>query len=369
MKYLNINRIIDVQSSISPVPSERRDFSIPCFVYKGEIEGGLFQSYADVVTAFGSNSEPAKASQKFFSGGFRGVRPKNLYIKNVSATATWGDEIVDLLSDPRYFHVAVDNTFTDEEQVELANAIEASTIKYFGWFLSTEEENASVAIDDDTTSFAKAFYTSEYEYNGLFFDNLANVDEYKQVSAMSYFATVDFTVARPLGQLAYKTMSGQTPTDLGSQPNQWATNLEAKNCNYYTAFGEQGRNMYFKGVNSAGRFIDVIIGACWLDYNLAYNIFDLLTALPKLSFTNADFNKLYSVMAKVFEQAKDFGLIGAGTDSLTGIDYPNGYEINIPKASSISLADKTAGVLKGINNIAILSGNVVKFEITNLLNY
>lgn len=102
---------------------------------------------------------------------------------------------------------------------------------------------------------------------------------------------------------------------------------------------------------------------------MTYEIFDLLIALPSLSFTNSDFNLLYSSMARVLEQAKDFGLIAGGTDALTGIEYPNGYAISIPKPNTISAADKANGILKNIVVTAIIKSNVVKITITNKLKY
>ena len=367
MGYLNISRIIDVQSVISPTAQTRRDFSLPCFVTSSDTAGGLFQSYSDVVDTFGSNTEAAKAAEVFFSGGFNGIKPTNFYIYNVPTSSTLTAETATILADPRYYLLAIDNSFDEADNKDFADAVEASTeIPYYGMFLSTDGVCATTTVTNDSTSIAKYFYTADYEKNALFYDDLANVDEYKQVAAISYFATVDYTVARPLGGLAFKEMSGQTPTSL---TNTYATNLDDKHCNYYTAFGELGRNIFYKGVSASGRFIDVNIGADWLDYNMTYNIFDLLITLPKLAYTNGDFNKLYSAMAEVLEQAKDFGLIAGGTDSLTGINYPNGYEIAIPKPADVSTSDKQQGILKNIIVTAILAGNVVKITVTNMLKY
>jgi hypothetical protein len=367
MSYLNISRIIDVQSTISASTQTRRDFSLPCFVYSGDVASGLYQTYQDVVDDFGSNTEAAKAAEVFFTGGFNGIKPTQMYIYSVPTSSTLATETTTLLSDPRYYMIAVDNSFSEADNKALAAAIEASTaISYYGVFLTTDGAVASTTLTNDTTSIAKYFYTADYEKNALFYDDTANADEYKQVAAMSYFATVDYTVARPLGGLAFKEMTGQTPSTL---TNTWATNLEDKHCNYYASFGELGRNIFYKGVSASNRFMDVIIGADWLDYNMTYNIYDLLITLPKLSYTNADFNKLYVAMAEILEQSKDFGLIAAGTDTLTGIYYPAGYEISIPKPADVTSSDKTSGILKDIIVTAILSGNIVKITVTNLLKY
>lgn len=377
MAYLNINRIIDVSSVISSTPPARRDFSVPLFVFKGEEVNSqrtnYFESYSDVVSTYGSNTEPAKAALKYFTGGFNGIKPKSLYIANFASTGTWSTVITELLSDPSYYLIACDNTFNQSDKEDLADAIEASTnIKYSGMFLTTDEVAASATLVADETSIAKTFYTNAYNQSTLFYDDAVNADEYKNMAAISYFATVDYTSARPLGCLAFKNMTGQTPSFsalTSAEISSYTTNLNNKYCNYYTAFGESGRNIFYKGITASNKFTDIVIGADWLDYNMTYEIFDLLVTLPKLSYTNADFNLLYSAMARVLEKAKGFGLISGGTDALTGIEYPNGYAISIPKPSEVSAADKANGVLNNVQVIAILSGNVVKITITNMLKY
>jgi hypothetical protein len=377
MAYININRIIDVQSIISSTPASRRDFSVPLFVFKGDEVNSqrinYYESYASIVETYGSNTEPAKAAQKYFSGGFLGLKPQKMYIANVASTATFTDVIPELLARPEYYMLAVDNTFTQDEQEDLADAIEASTnVKYFGFFLDTALEAASTVAASDTTSMLAYLSTNKFENSAGIYDDVANADEYKNLAAMSYFGTVDYTSARPLGCLAFKQMSGQTPCfqDLSAATiASYVTNIEAKNGNYYSSFGERGRDIFYKGVNGNGKFINIVIGANWLDYNMTYEIFDLLVNVPSLAYTNADFNMLQGAMARVLEQAKQFKLIAGGTDALTGIEYPNGYAISIPKPSQISASDKAQGILKNIIVTAIIAGNVVKITITNMLKY
>lgn len=371
MSVLNIHSIIDVQTVVTPTPQTRRDFRNLLFVYKGNQVGGQrvnsYTSLSDVVTAYGSNTEPVKAASAFFSGGFNGIKPINFMVANSASGDTWSNVITELTADPRYYMMAVDNTFSVAEQKQLAAAIEAATkINYLGAFLDVEPNVRDQDLTTDTTTMAKYFYTNTYDSNFVVYDDSANQDNYKQVAVCSYFATVDYTAARPLGQAAFKQFSGQTPTTL---TDTQFSNITTKNCNLYAAFGEVGRNITYKGVVPTGTFIDTIIGANWLNYNITYNIYDLLVQLPKLSYTNSDFNKLYSVIASALEQSKQFGLIAAGTDSLTGIDYPKGYEISIPSPASVSAADKANGVLNNIIVTAVLAGNIVKITLTSYLRY
>lgn len=373
---LSIKRIIDVSTVIQPTPSTRRNFAATCFVFKGaEVNGARvnsYTSYADIVAAYGSNSEPAKAALKFFSGGFNGLKPSVLWVANFnSGTETWSNIIVELLSDPRYFYIALDNTFTTQENQDLIDAIEAATkISYVGSILTTDPVAANTSLNGDTTSIAKSMYEDETSSTFLTYDLVSASAEYKQLVALSYFATVGFNKARPLGSLAFKTFSGLTPifnTVADTTQDTYAGNLSDKNCNYYASYGESGRSVYYKGVMPNGTQVDVVVGAKWLDYNVTYNIYDLLVTLPKLAFTNEDFSKLYSVITKACDQAVAFGLIAPAT--VDGVDYPTGYEIFIPEPKDISSTDKALGLLNGVTVTAVIAGTVVKIELTNILKY
>jgi hypothetical protein len=373
MSVVSIKRIIDVQSIIQSAAQTRRDFRNVLFVFKGVMVNSLrvnsYSSYSDIATAYGSNSEVTKAALKFFSGGFNGLKPLTFWVANFDSGAeTWSDVITELLGDPRYYYFSLDNSFTIAENEALAASIEASTkIKYMGAYLTNDAVAASAALAADTTSIAKIFYNNDYSRAFMHYDT--ELTDYKQVADLSYFATVNFTKDRPLGSLAFKTFSGITPTDFGLNVDAYTQNLQDKNCNYYTAFGEVGRNIAYAGVLSNGTQINVQVGADWLEYNVTYAIYDLLVTLPNLTYTNADFNKLYSVIDTVCQQAVAFGLLAAGTDQLTGVKYPTGYFIDIPDPKTVSSTDKSQGKLTGITITGILAGSVIKIEITNLLKY
>ena len=373
---VNIRRIIDLQTLIESTPPERRDFRNVLLVTKSaEINSqrvNYYTTYADVVTAHGSNSEAAKGALKFFSGGFRGIRPSAFWVANFDEDGgeVWADVIVLLLADPRFYFLALDNTFSEAENKALAAAIEASTkINYMGAYLSFDGIAASTALASDSTSMIKSFYTADYARCFSHYDNLSASAEYKQLADLSYFATVGYTQDNPLGSLAFKQFSGQTPTDFGANVDQYTQNLEDKHCNYYTAFGEVGRNNVYKGVLANGAQINVQVGADWMEYNITYEIYDLLVDLPNLAYTDSDFNKLYSAIDTVCQQAVASKIIAPGTDTLTGENYPNGYKITIPDPKTVSAANKALGKLTGVSIVCIIAGSVVEIELTNLMKY
>lgn len=380
MATLNIHRIIDVQTIISATPPARRDFRNFCFVFKGTQVNGTrvnaYTSYADVVTAYGSNSEPAKAALTFYQGGFNGLKPISFWVANFdSSLETWAEATAAIISDPRYYLVALENGFTVQENKDFMGSVEASTeISYFNSAVSFDRVAATATQANDTnTSIVGWAKTGLYTKSLTNFADISASAEYLNVADQSYFATVAYTKNRPLGSLAFKQFAGQTPVDLSFNgtfaKETAANNLSDKNCNYYTAFGEVGRNIAYNGVVPNGTQANIIIGADWLQYNMTYAIFDLLVSLPNLKYTNEDFNKVYSVIDSVCQQSVQFGLLASGTDQQTGINYPNGYAISIPDPKDISTTDKANGLLTGITVIGLIAGTVIKIEVTNILKY
>lgn len=373
MAVVSIKRIIDVQSIIQAVTQTKRDFRNVCLVVYGtEVSGARVNNYTSataVSTAWGSNSEAAKAAAKFFAGGFNGLKPVNFWVANFNnSIETWADVITELMSDPRYYYIALSNDFSLQENKDLATAIEASTdISYVGSYLDTEGEAASSSLAADSTSMAKLFYTNKYTRNFVHYDSVSA--DYKHLVDLSYFATVNFTQDRPLGSLAFKQFSGITATAFGANADTYAGNLIDKNCNFYADFGEVGRSIAYKGVVPSGADISVTIGADWLGYNMTYAIYDLLITMPKLAYTQEEFNALYSAIDTVIQQSVAFLFIAPGTDSTTGIYYPNGYEIFIPNPKDVSSTDKALGKITGVYVIAIIAGVVTKIELTNIFKY
>lgn len=375
-EVVNIRRIIDVQSLIASTAPERRDFRNVLQVVKAaEVNDqriNYYTAYSDVVTAYGSNSEAAKGALKFFAGGFRGLKPSAFWVATFDEDGgeVWATVLALLLADPRYYFLAFDNTFSEAENKAAAAAIEASTkINYMGAYLSFDGVAASTALASDESSMIKDFYNFDYARCFSHYDYVSASAEYKQLADLSYFATVSYTAERPLGTLAFKQFSGQTPTPFGTNVDQYTQNLQNKNCNYYTAFGEIGRNIAYKGVLANGTQIHVQVGADWMEYNITYEIYDLLVDLSALNYTQTDFNKLYSAIDTICQQAVAAKIIAPGVDTLTGENYPNGYKISIPAPKDVSAAEKSAGTLSGISVPCIIAGAVVKIELTNLFKY
>lgn len=371
MSTINIRNIIDVQTITQQTPPSRRDFRNVLFVFDGvEVGGSRVQSYTslnDVVDAYGSNSEPAKAAASFYSGGFNGIKPLTFWVANYDKTIgaeVWADVITEILSDARYYMLTLDQTLSETEVTDFATAVEASQTSYIFLRQSDDTEIKDTDATTDTGSIAKVWYDAKYTRSMAVYHT--TLDEYADVKFCSYFATVDFTAARPLGKLAFKQFTGLTGVTI---TNTEYTNLLSKNANFYTAFGEAGRTIAYDGAMASGDQMDSIIAVHYLNYNMTYDIFDLMVSLPKLAYTLEDFARLEQAMSKSFIELRNGGVIAGGTDPDTGEEIPQGYKISIPAISDIPTEDKAAGILQGIVNTGLLSGGAIKFTITNVLKF
>lgn len=370
---VNIKRIIDVSTAVAASSQARRDFRNALFVFQGTQIGSkrvnLVDSYETALDLYGSNTEVVKAAQVFFAGGFNGIKPQNLYVANFNKESeTWSDIITELLSDPSYYWMSCDKNFTVEEKETLASAVEASSVNKF-FFMADDNTTAAISSDkatDDTSLVAYAC-ANKLSHTAVVYSDADQVSEYHSLAAISYFATVDFTAARPLGSLAHKQFSGITASKLSAAttPTVGFDNLDSKNGTAYVAFGETGRNVMERGNTGAGTDIAITYAADYIDYTITYNIFDLLIRIPALRFTAEGKAQLYSAIASAFKELKAAGVIAGGTDPDTGVDYLNGYNIDIPL--NISRTKKQQGLWDGIVCVGLLSGFCKKVVVTNTL--
>lgn len=319
------------------------------FIFTSETYGST--SEFEITTLAGTGTDLTGAS--YLDGGA---------VTN-GTTGTLANIINGFLQDNRYYHTILSNDWNDQEILEWSSSIEASTkITYMLWALSTDSNIVDQDVQNDTTTVAKTLFDRKASKTALIFD--ATNTDYKQASLPSYFGVVDFTAARPLGALAFKQFASISATLLTDAQYE---NLRSKNTNFYSVFGEVGRDIAYSGQVSSGSFIHDVITADYIDYNMTYNIFDLMITLPRLGYTTEDFAKLYQAIELAYIQAASAAMIAGGTDPDTGEEYLNGYKISIPDPSTISSADKQAGIVKDITTIGLLRGAAIKFVITNTL--
>lgn len=324
-------------------------FNATEFVFTSETYGS--DSEFEITTLIGAGTDLTAVT--FLDGG----------AVTLGTTGTLAGVISGFLADNRYYHTILSNDWNDQEKLEWSSAIEAATkIKYLLWIIGTDANIADQSLGLDVTTIAKTLFDKKVNKTAIIFDNTDS--DRKQASLPSYFGVVDFTSARPLGSLAFKQFANISATSI---TDARFDNLISKNVNFYGQAGEDGRVVAYPGRVPSGQSIDTIIAGDFLDYNITYDVFDLMITLPKLGYVAEDFAKLYQTLSKTPITALNSKIIGGGTDPDTGEALRYGYKIILPNPNTISSADKQAGIIKDIQIILLLQGSAIKFVITNTL--
>jgi hypothetical protein len=150
----------------------------------------------------------------------------------------------------------------------------------------------------------------------------------------------------------FKTLAGVSIDTLTTDQSRIAR--EIKNANTYERIG--GINITREGIVSSGNFIDVIIGVFWLESRIEERIYQKLTQLDKVPFTDAGIAIIEAELRAQLEQAVDYGLITSD------------YVIQVPKAADVSLVDKAARLLPDVRFSAILAGAIHRVIIQGIVS-
>jgi len=142
-----------------------------------------------------------------------------------------------------------------------------------------------------------------------------------------------------------KTLAGITKDEL---TDTQITNLKDKNANYYIEIG--GVNVTQNGNVASAEWIDVIRGIDWIEARSQENIYSLLVAVDKISFTNAGIDQVTNKLEEILVQAVTRGILEE-------------YDITRPLASSFTQSQKQSRQLTGIEFTGTLAGAVHKVTI------
>jgi hypothetical protein len=368
---INIKKFIDVSTSVSPTPLGRRDFRNILFVQKGDDGAAtVVTSYTELeslVAGEGSNTAAAQMATIFWGGGFNGVKPSStVYVAKIGAATQeeFTAGFTALLSSSDYYLVALDNALSAYTTIA-ASANEASTIPHYLFCLDTDVNAINKDASEDETSVSAYLFNNKLTRSAAFWTDDAKKGTYPNVAAASFFAITRMSAARPLGNLAYKVISGVLPVDFvgaNVQPSQAWDNLASKMANAYITLGETGRTCFQAGTCGSGDNIDEYIAADYLNYTVTYNVYDLLTSVPKLPMNTAGSKLLYRAISSAFDSLNAAGIIGGGVSQDGESFGESGYKISIPIPTGIN---KAIGLWDGVVCKALLTGSCKKVVIGN----
>ncbi len=240
-----------------------------------------------------------------------------------------------------------------ETYVNAYKAIQAQSDDFYGVTIASRDAAEQLEFIDFMETQVKLSGYSAADPNTLLANNTTNL-AYKMFDKkynrgfciFSPKADTEYPEAAILGQmLSFKagsanwcnrTFTGVTPLrDTPTDTNA----LNKINCNRISAIG--GKAILRNGMAASGRFLDVTHGADWLNSEIQYALFNLLTTNSKVNFSNAGgLNMIRNVLN---------GVLGAAVEREF---IQNDYGINIPDAKDISTADKAARILKNVSIFA-----------------
>lgn len=301
--------------------------------------------------------------------------PYSLTDSDATATAVvyadaFADALSEILGDSTTYLCVIDNTFSDSEKKLYMSMVEASTPTHYGFILDTSNEAAYTDYLTDTTSIAGFAKAMSYKKIAVVVDDADKANEYKSMSACSYYAQVNMTAASPMGSLFLKNMAGITASQFNNGGVISATMawdyITGKNANCFVNFTEVYDSGWAKGTSASGHQIGDIIAGDYVDYRITYELFYMLRSVPKLPVNAGGAARIEQCMATAFKRLADAGVIGPGVAESGETYSGDGYKVyaEIPTGT-----DKQRGVWTNVIGSALLTGTTTRIEIRNSLTY
>ena len=304
-----------------------------------------------------------------------GNAPYSLTDSDATTTAVvyadaFADALSEILGDSTTYLCVIDNTFSDTEKKLFMSMVETSTPTHFGFVLDTSNNAAYTDALTDTTSLAGYAHAMSYKKIAVEVDDSDKADEYKSMSACSYYAQVNMTAASPMGSLMFKNMSGITASTFSNGGVINATMawdyITAKNANCFTNFTEVYDSCWAKGTAASGHQIGDIIAGDYIDYKITYELFYMLRSVQKLPVNAGGASRIEQCMATAFKRLADAGVIGPGEATDGEVFGGDGYKVyaEVPTGT-----EKAQGVWNNVIGKGLLTGSTTKIVVSNTLKY
>lgn len=129
-----------------------------------------------------------------------------------------------------------------------------------------------------------------------------------------------------------------------------------------------GCNCAMGGNMLSGEWIDVIRFRDWLKNELQIRVFNVLKVNRKVPFTDSGIGLIEGTMIATLKEAQDIGGIAA-TEYDDNDEPIYGYTVTVPKASSLTEAERKSRKLTGCKWTARLAGAIHAVEISGNLTF
>ena len=297
----------------------------------------LYNSITDVLEDYGTATKAYEIAARIF-GQSPAPQQVAIFGKEYTTGGTVTDltgALGDLLETEGSWFYLVSTESADAEVTALSNFIEALDKMYFVTSDSLalpgtlENEKTVVMYHDDPEA---------YVAEGL--------------------AALGATAIPGSNTFKFKTVRGVSASDITS------TQLAALHTDGgFSYIRKMGVLQTTDGVTTSGEYIDVILGALWIEFRMEEELAQLAVNTPKIPYSNAGIALLASVAESVLKQAVLNGVILEDDDG-NGV-----YEITTVSREDTSSVDIANRVYNGLSWEAVLAGAIHEGIVRGVLTY
>lgn len=180
-----------------------------------------------------------------------------------------------------------------------------------------------------------------------------SADEYAHVALL----TECFSYAAGSETWAYKTLSGVSASELTTRE---MGRFDEANVNYYVTCAN--KDITLQGKVTGGEWIDVIRFRDWLKNEMQLRIFALFVKYPKIHYLDSGITLVENQMRATLQDGQEAGGI-AVTEFDENEEPVEGFTVTVPKAASLSSAQRASRKLRGCSYTARLAGAIHAVEI------
>ncbi len=276
------------------------------------------------------------AAQRVFA---QDPRPSKAVVGVVKDGETYVEALVRQQGVYNKFLYVITDAATDTEKEAIADYIETQSRMFYVFSDSNVDTYTAATTDIFSKLKAKGYDRSFGIYTK---DGVGN--------AMIEAAWVGRFSAEPIGSAIwiYKELDGIIADGYTATEESY---LQSKNANYYTTVEDESV-VFGENKVVGGEYIDVMLGATWVEVRMGERIWGLIKAQNKINYTNAGISMVEIKMREVLDEAVAMNILTS--------DDP--IRVVVPNANNIPSSTRNTRILSGITFEARLAGAIQKVD-------
>lgn len=334
---------------IGPPPANANENSQP----------SAYGEYAtiDEVGAYWAAADPVyKAAQIAFA---QSPRPEKIYIAPITIAANGSDAESRLapVLEHNSWYVLCTAGVPSGAYSSIASVIESTERMFVYTDIST-----TATKDDGARMVAGEFVRTAGIYGNTTGETALSADDVNNYINVAFVAKwLNYSSGSETA--AFKELNGLTPSTLKSSE---MSNLEKKCLNYFIEVGN--RKVSMNGMTTSGEWMDIVRFRDWLKNDMQLRVCKLFLNNPKVPYTDSGIAMVQNQMLASLKAGQDAG--GIAEDEFDENDQLiPGYTTSVPRASSISAAQKASRKLVDCKFTARLAGAIHHATIKGNLVY